>query len=73
MSKKMQGKKNKRGLKRTVRRSMAAILMITAIAVAAIPVPDISADTGSTGTTSNTCLQCGKTHGELEYQVDISG
>lgn len=73
MSKKMQGKKNKRGLKRTVRRSMAAILMITAIAVAAIPVPEISADTGSTGTTSNACLQCGKTHGELEYQVDIAG
>lgn len=73
MSKKMQGKKNKRGLKRTVRRSMAAILMITAIAVAAIPVPEISADPGSTGTTSNTCLQCGQKHGELEYQVDISG
>lgn len=71
MSKKMQGKKNKRGLKRTVRRSMAAILMITAIAVAAIPVPEISADTGSTGTTSNTCLQCGQTHGELTYDVTI--
>ena len=73
MSKKMQGKRNKRGLKRTVRRSMAAILMITAIAVAAIPVPEISADTGSTAAASNVCLQCGKTHGELEYQVDIAG
>lgn len=68
MSKKMQGKKNKRGLKRTVRRSMAAILMITAIAVAAIPVPEVSAvDPNQT----SACLQCGKDHGELEYKVDI--
>lgn len=67
MSKKMQGKKNKRGLKRTVRRSMAAILMITAIAVAAIPVPEVSADPKQT----SACLQCGKDHGELEYKVDI--
>lgn len=69
MSKKMQGKKNKRGLKRTVRRSMAAILMITAIAVAAIPVPEVSADT--VPGQPSACLQCEKEHGELEYKVDI--
>lgn len=46
MSKKMQGKKTKRGFRRTVRRSLAAILMITAIAVAAIPVPENRAETG---------------------------
>lgn len=40
MSKKVLVKKTKRRLKRTVRRSLAAVLMITAIAVAAIPVPE---------------------------------
>lgn len=45
MSKKMQGKKTKRGFRRTVRRSLAAILMITALVVAAIPVPESRAET----------------------------
>lgn len=49
MSKKMQGKKTKRGFKRTVRRSLAAVLMITAIAVAAIPVPENRAETVNGG------------------------
>lgn len=40
MSKKTPVKKSKRRLKRSVRRSLAAVLMITAIAVAAIPVPE---------------------------------
>lgn len=40
MSKKTPIKKTKRRLKRTVRRSLAAVLMITAIGVAAIPVPE---------------------------------
>lgn len=44
MSKKTPVKKSKRRLKRSVRRSLAAVLMITAIAVAAIPVPEVSAD-----------------------------
>ena len=44
MAKKTAMKKSKRRLKRTVRRSLAAVLMITAIAVAAIPVPENLAD-----------------------------
>lgn len=40
MSKKTPVKKSKRRLKRSVRRSLAAVLMITAVAVAAIPVPE---------------------------------
>lgn len=45
MSKKTPIKKTKRRLKRTVRRSLAAVLMITAIGVAAIPVPEnVAAD-----------------------------
>lgn len=40
MSKKTPVKKSKRRLKRSVRRSLAAVLMVTAIAVAAIPVPE---------------------------------
>lgn len=45
MSKKTPIKKTKRRLKRTVRRSLAAVLMITAIGVAAIPVPENYAGT----------------------------
>ncbi|MBD5488246.1 MAG: leucine-rich repeat protein [Lachnospiraceae bacterium] len=44
MAKKTVLKKSKRRLKRTVRRSIAAVLMVTAIAVAAIPVPENLAD-----------------------------
>lgn len=51
MSKKTPVKKSKRRLKRSVRRSLAAVLMITAIAVAAIPVPENFAEDG-TGTGS---------------------
>lgn len=40
MAKKTPVKKSKRGLKRSVRRSLSAVLMITAIGVAAIPVPE---------------------------------
>ena len=40
MSKKAPVKKSKRRLKRSVRRSLAAVLMITAIGIAAIPVPE---------------------------------
>ena len=40
MAKKTPVKKSKRRLKRSVRRSLAAVLMITAIGVAAIPVPE---------------------------------
>lgn len=47
MSKKTPIKKTKRRLKRTVRRSIAALLMITSIGVAAIPVPENYAEDGS--------------------------
>ena len=40
MAKKTPAKKPRRRLKRSVRRSLSAVLMITAIAVAAIPVPE---------------------------------
>lgn len=40
MAKKAPVKKTKRRLKRSVRRSLAAVLMVTSIAVAAIPVPE---------------------------------
>ena len=40
MAKKAPVKKSKRRLKRSVRRSLSAVLMITAIGVAAIPVPE---------------------------------
>lgn len=50
MSKKTPVKKSKRRLKRSVRRSLAAVLMITAIAVAAIPVPEnVAADPTAPG------------------------
>ena len=40
MAKKTPAKKPRRRLKRSIRRSLSAVLMITAIAVAAIPVPE---------------------------------
>ena len=41
--------KSKRRLKRSVRRSIAALLMVTAIGVAAVPVPENFADDGTGG------------------------
>lgn len=46
MAKKAPVKKTRRKLKRSVRRSLAAVLMVTSIAVAAIPVPENYADNG---------------------------
>ena len=46
MAKKTPIKKSRRRLKRSVRRSLAAVLMITAIGVAAVPVPENYADNG---------------------------
>lgn len=43
MAKKTTAKKPKRRLRRTARRSLAAVLMITAVVVAAIPVPENAA------------------------------
>ncbi len=45
MAKKTAARKPKRRLKKTARRSLAAVLMVTAIAVAAIPAPENLADT----------------------------
>ena len=56
MSKKTPIKKTKRRLKRTVRRSLAAVLMITAIAVAAIPVPENYAGNGAGGSSSSSTV-----------------
>lgn len=52
MAKKTTAKKSKRRLKRTVRRSMAAVLMITAVVVAAIPVPENAAADPAGGITT---------------------
>lgn len=46
MAKRVPRKKVTRRLKRSVRKSLAAVLMITAIVVAAIPVPETYADNG---------------------------
>lgn len=46
MAMKKAAKKSRRRLKRSVRRSLAAVLMITAIGVAAVPVPENYADNG---------------------------
>lgn len=52
MSKNASVKKTGRRLKRSVRRSLAAVLMITAIGVAAIPVPENFATSGTAGDTT---------------------
>ena len=49
MAKKAPKRKLNRKAKRLIRRSIAALLMVTAIGVAAIPVPDIQAVDESTG------------------------
>ena len=49
MAKKTAAKKPRRRLKRTARRSLAAVLMITAVVVAAIPVPENAAATDDYG------------------------
>lgn len=57
MAKKTALKKSKRRLKRTVRRSLAAVLMVTAIAVAAIPVPENLAEETGEGTGGDAGIQ----------------
>lgn len=47
MAMKNAAKKSRRRLKRSVRRSLAAVLMITAIGIAAVPVPENYADNGN--------------------------
>ena len=64
MSKKTPVKKSKRRLKRTVRKSLAAVLMITAIVIAAIPVPENRAEDGSSAGTARAAAT-------LEYKVSL--
>ena len=55
MAKKTPARKPRRRLKRSVRRSLSAVLMITAIAVAAIPVPEnVAAPEGSARAVADT-------------------
>lgn len=64
-------KKSRRRLKRSIRRSLAAVLMITAIAVAAVPVPENFADDGTEfpgGTTEN---PGGAPSGKLDVHKDL--
>lgn len=69
MSKKTPVKKSKRRLKRSVRRSLAAVLMITAIAVAAIPVPEnVAADPAQGGSTA-----VNDVHNVDNFKYDASG
>ncbi|MBO5207858.1 MAG: leucine-rich repeat protein [Lachnospiraceae bacterium] len=56
MSKKTPVKKSKRRLKRSIRRSIAAVLMVTAIGVAAIPVPENYAEDGASGSGNTTAV-----------------
>lgn len=57
MSTKAPVKKTKRRLKRSIRRSIAAVLMVTAIGVAAVPVPEnFATGTGGTGTGTTTSI-----------------
>ncbi|MDE6388906.1 MAG: leucine-rich repeat protein [Lachnospiraceae bacterium] len=56
MAKKTPARKPRRRLKRSVRRSLSAVLMITAIAVAAIPVPENYADNGTASSRAATVI-----------------
>lgn len=47
MAKKTVKKKNRR-MRRQIRKTIGALLMVSAITVAAIPVPDVSADAPTT-------------------------
>ncbi len=70
MSKKTPVKKSKRRLKKTVRRSLAAILMISAIGVAAIPVPENLAAPGDSVDDSTPADSYEETEYEIVYEGD---
>lgn len=73
MAKKTTVKKSKRKLKRTVRRSLAAILMITAIGVAAIPVPEnLAADDDEVSTGSEEGIAYVKADPTTDYEAKNS-
>lgn len=57
MSKKAPVKKTKRRLKRSIRRSIAAVLMITAIGIAAIPVPENYAEEETSGVETTSAVE----------------
>ena len=68
MAKKTALKKSKRRLKRTVRRSMAAVLMVTAIAVAAIPVPENFAAPEDGTANMEVAIQYEEADHDLDYE-----
>lgn len=72
MAKKTVTKKPKRRLKRTVRRSMAAVLMITAIVVAAIPVPENKAEDGTSDLPSNVQAALTYEHASTENGFEVA-
>ena len=72
MAKKTVSKKSRRRLKKTVRRSIAAMLMITSIVIAAIPVPENrAADEQPGGTTGGDAgiqyVEASKAEGDYEH------
>ncbi|MCM1087773.1 MAG: leucine-rich repeat protein [Muribaculaceae bacterium] len=66
-------KKSKRRLKRSIRRSLAAILMITAIGIAAIPIPENYAEDGSNDNGNEDQNQPVVTALPYSYKVDAEG
>lgn len=70
MAKKKAAKKSTRRLKRTARRSLAAVLMITAIVVAAIPVPENLATDGGVTPGAGTETPGGN-DAKYEEQIEI--
>ncbi|MDE7260280.1 MAG: hypothetical protein K2N77_13735, partial [Lachnospiraceae bacterium] len=72
MAKKTVLKKSKRRLKRTVRRSMAAVLMVTAIAVAAIPVPENFAAPEDGTANMEVAIQYEEADHDLDYEANAT-
>lgn len=61
-------KKPRRRLKRTARRSLAVVLMITAVVVAAIPVPENRADNGDPDTPGNDPIEVSYAYTSGDYK-----
>ncbi len=72
-AKKPEVKKPRRRLKRTARRSLAAVLMITAVVVAAIPVPENAAADADTPGTSDDELAVPYEYDTDKYTVNKFG
>lgn len=72
MAKKTPVKKPRRRLKRSIRRSLAAVLMITAIGVAAVPVPENFAEDGRTSSNAGMSREASDDHkmDDFKYEPD---